>query len=814
MADQGVHPAGEIPMPASAPAPAPVDTARASNPSSTTKPSDENAEQISEAPVVPHTSPLPHDSAPNSVPAETKTDHKPNSVQETTTASSSPEAIQTRRLKFPPPLDRALLKSLSISATDTAHNKRWYAGLNYNDGPSCGLSTILSRFRPKVERRDFSLIQTAVPNNHPSHPLQTIEAGWKRDGGGVVQLFVFFTTTGYDSWGAGKTDYAQDSPDWIPLIPDSFTRGVGFKFLPASHIDGPQEDLTLQWQLVKKSPFLVDGWYLYMNDAWIGYYPLSLFTATPPAVTQGPDTGKTWDPLDPSNTLADHATLLQVYGEVYDADYDRGKSDPGTPTSTDMGSGKFPVEGFGKAAFIRNIMRLPKPMWGQSSWEDARVDNWKLTKGDVFDKVKYDIQFNPLTPTKFRSFCYIGGTGKALEPGKWSEWDNVSAAASAGGGNQFVGGSSVTAVQRSGAVTDLFLIGADGRQRRMAGLGRDGGIRSAVLTRGKIAGCARMEKNLDLFGVGNDGKVYTAWWVEGQDWTGWRDITGSSRTFPANAPMTVVSRAEKQLDIFVNDNGTIRTAFWANDGNPDWTSVKPGWQEIGSPVGFQARSEILAVSRNSDTMEVAMVGNNGRVYVYGFLSGSTNPPAFRSVGTRPPGMSGDPPAPTGFPAGSKVAGVSRSPELLNLLVVDKGAIWTSSWEKGKGWSGVGRDADGNNKFWDQLGSISDGTPSSVFDAVQSDIVALTRRNHTKPNMDVIITGTSGKVYRIAWDNTKGQWGGLANGNRDFDVGGVISDQKKSPTGFRIGVASREVFGLTVLAADQFEVVFVMEYEGP
>lgn len=868
MADQDSHPAGEIQMPA--PAPAPVDTAKASNPNgeapSTTNPSDENTKRAtaestsplqhepplkptahaSEALVVPHTSPPPHNSTSNSLPTKSKTDDKPTTedthpktsnsdAQETTTtaisSSSFPEATKPRRLKFPPPLDHALLKSLSISAGDAARNQRWYAGLRNDQDPSYGLFAMLSRFRPKVEQRDFSLIQTAILNSHPSHPLQTIEAGWKRDGGGVVQLFVFFTATGYDSWGAGKTAYAQDTQDWIPLIPDSFTRGVGFKFLPASHIDGPQEILTLQWQLIKKSPFLADGWYLCMNGARIGYYPLSLFTALPPAVTQGPDKNKTWNPLDPSNTLADHATSLQVYGEVYDANYDRGKTDPGTPTSTDMGSGKFPFEGFGKAAFITNIARLPKPGWEQFSWEDARADNWQLIKGDVFDKVKYDIQFNPLTPTTFRSFCYIGGGGQALEPGKWSEWDNVSAAVAAGGGGQFAGASRVTAVQRSGAVTDLFLVGTDRRvywsfwsdgdwsgfnsNAEWRALDGMGGSNPRFSPGSKIAGCARTEKNLDLFGVADDGKVYTAWWVEGQDWTGWRDITGSSQTFPANAPMTVVSRAEKQLDIFVNDIGTIRTAFWANDGKPDWTSVNSEWQQIGSPVGFQAQSEILAVSRNSDTMEVAMVGNDGQVYVYAFLSGTTNPPTFGSVGTRPPNTSTDPPAFVGFRAGSKVAGVSRSPDLLNLFVVgNEGTIWTSGWEKGKGWSGLGQDAHGNAKFWDPLGSLFDGPPNSVFDAVQSDIVALTRRHHTTFNMDVIITGTSGKVYRTAWDDSKAQWSSLTNGNWDFGVGGVINDQKKFPIGFGIGVVSREVFGLTVLAVDQSGVVFVTEFEGP
>jgi hypothetical protein len=113
-----------------------------------------------------------------------------------------------------------------------------------------------------------------------------------------------------------------------------------------------------------------------------------------------------------------------------------------------------------------------------------------------------------------------------------------------------------------------------------------------------------------------------------------------------------------------------------------------------------------------------------------------------------------------------------------------------------------------------LGSLLDGPLNSVFDAVQSDIVALTRRKHTTLNMDVIITGTSGKVYRTAWDDSKAQWSSLTNGNWDFGVGGVTNNQKKFPIGFGIGAVSREVFGLTVLAIDQSGVVFVTEFEGP
>ena len=46
----------------------------------------------------------------------------------------------------------------------------------------------------------------------------------------------------------------------------------------------------------------------------------------------------------------------------------------------------------------------------------------------------------------------------------------------------------------------------------------------------KIPAVVRMSNHLDLFVVGNDGRVYTSWWHEGQEWSGindnWRAIGG------------------------------------------------------------------------------------------------------------------------------------------------------------------------------------------------------------------------------------------------------------------------------------------------
>jgi hypothetical protein len=68
-----------------------------------------------------------------------------------------------------------------------------------------------------------------------------------------------------------------------------------------------------------------DGnWWLKVGSYILGYWPSSIFT-----------------------NLANSASSIQWGGEVY-------SPNPGQ-TSTHMGSGHFPEEGFGKASYIRNI---------------------------------------------------------------------------------------------------------------------------------------------------------------------------------------------------------------------------------------------------------------------------------------------------------------------------------------------------------------------------------------------------------------------------------------------------------------------------
>ena len=97
---------------------------------------------------------------------------------------------------------------------------------------------------------------------------------------------------------------------------------IGASISPVSSPGGAQYDMTL---LVWKDPKL-GNWWLSYGGQLVGYWPAQLFTH-----------------------LSDHATMVEWGGEVVDT------RPGGVHTATQMGSGRFAAEGFGRASYFRNL---------------------------------------------------------------------------------------------------------------------------------------------------------------------------------------------------------------------------------------------------------------------------------------------------------------------------------------------------------------------------------------------------------------------------------------------------------------------------
>jgi hypothetical protein len=253
-----------------------------------------------------------------------------------------------------------------------------------------------------------------------------------------------------------------------------------------------------------------------------------------------------------------------------------------------------------------------------------------------------------------------------------------------------------TAVTRYADHIDLFITGNDGRV--YTSWSHQGGVWSGIHDNwtsiggyfppgAPIAALARSSDHLDLFITGNDGRVYTSWWHEGQAWSGindnWAPIGGF---FPSGAPISAVSRIPDHLDLFITGNdGRVYTSWW-HQGHP-WSGINDNWSPIGG--FFPPGAPVTALTRNPHQLDLFITGNDGRVYTSWWHEGAS------WSGTN------DNWTPIGgfFPAGAPVSPVTRNPDHLDLFITgNDGRVYTSWWHQGQAWSGI-------NDNWTPIGGF-------------------------------------------------------------------------------------------------------------
>ena len=221
---------------------------------------------------------------------------------------------------------------------------------------------------------EFSLIQIGLLN-HDLPSTQTVEAGWQEyqdiTGDWIPHLFVYYTTNGYAKDQDGQGGYNMDVDGWVQHDSIIFP---GTTFSPFSEIGGAQRKITLKYQLYR------DNWWLQCQGRWIGYYPARLFMGNQSTFA----------------TLGDHADRLGFWGEV--------ASFKGTPTSTDMGSGRFPSERWTHAAYMHNL-RV------QTSRDGKMADYDGSSGTQATNERLYDIEAHFNSGTDWGSYVYVGGPG-------------------------------------------------------------------------------------------------------------------------------------------------------------------------------------------------------------------------------------------------------------------------------------------------------------------------------------------------------------------------------------------------------------------
>ena len=261
--------------------------------------------------------------------------------------------------------------------------KHWYASSSLR-APNHGSGGLISIYNPYTEDKDdFSILQTAVtvesaPQANGSAQQQTVEAGLMHleslVGGGPF-LFTFFTTNGYISRGDYIGGYNQLQKGWVQHD-DSMFPGMHLK--PISAVNGTQYEFKVEYKLFQ------GNWWLYFLDRWIGYYPGWMFTQTG---------------VNASDTLQSGSDVVVWYGEVF--------NNEDNATTTDMGSGHFPEDGFGKAAYIRGINVFDT---------EDRAYHYRPNAHDIIsDPDRYRLQTHWLSGGDWGSYMYVGGPGAGGE---------------------------------------------------------------------------------------------------------------------------------------------------------------------------------------------------------------------------------------------------------------------------------------------------------------------------------------------------------------------------------------------------------------
>ncbi|KAJ9541523.1 hypothetical protein OSB04_028029 [Centaurea solstitialis] len=248
-----------------------------------------------------------------------------------------------------------------------------------------GAKATMNVWEPKIQQpNEFSLSQIWILGGSFGEDLNSIEAGWQVSpdlyGDNNTRLFTYWTSDAYQATGCYNllcSGFIQINNNIAMGASISLFLLIGIHNMISVFLSGSQ--LIGYFKPIEKYPFGIKldekegNWWLQFGNTYVlGYWPSFLFSY-----------------------LADSASMIEWGGEVVNSEPD------GQHTSTEMGSGRFPEEGFGKASYFRNIQVVDKEY------------NLKAPKdiGTFTEQSNcYDVQTG--SNSDWGHYFYYGGPGK------------------------------------------------------------------------------------------------------------------------------------------------------------------------------------------------------------------------------------------------------------------------------------------------------------------------------------------------------------------------------------------------------------------
>ncbi|XP_028773388.1 uncharacterized protein LOC114730472 [Neltuma alba] len=294
-------------------------------------------------------------------------------------SGSCPEGtIPIRRITEEDILRTSSTQKFGEKNLQTSHLPSYAGGQRVNEHASIfvkgdkyyGGKGTMNVWNPKVlQDVEWSVSAIWVMNDADKQKLNAIFAGWRVNpylyGDNRTRLFTFWTvSSNFQMTGC----YDLRCSGFIQLNA-GVAVGSTIKPLSVYNDTNSQYDITI---MIWKDKSNGDWWMQYGADKVMGYWPSSLFTH-----------------------LSDSASIIQWGGQIVNA------ATNGQHTTTQMGSGQFPREHFGKASYFKNI----KFVNGQNQMVPA--DN---TFPQVDRPNCYDVQSG--RSDDWGRFFYFGGPGR------------------------------------------------------------------------------------------------------------------------------------------------------------------------------------------------------------------------------------------------------------------------------------------------------------------------------------------------------------------------------------------------------------------
>lgn len=275
----------------------------------------------------------------------------------------------------------------------------------------------------------------------------------------------------------------------------------------------------------------------------------------------------------------------------------------------------------------------------------------------------------------------------------------------------------ITAISRYPEHLDVFAVADNGRTMSnwwdqstgwagwfhvQGGIASPGGAGSPVTAVNRYSG------HIDLFTIGTDNRVWTAWWDVSSGWHGWGPI-GSLQCRPGSV-VNVVSRYNDHIDLFTTaSDGRIMSTWWdAQTGWANWFPIQGGVASNGT--------QVMAVSRYPFHLDLFTVGTDNRVYSswWDDRSGWHNWFPIGNLVCR---------------SNSKVTVVSRFPDQVDLFTTaSDGRIMSTWWNVRSGWAN-----------WFQIaGGVA--SPGATVTAI----------SRYSGHLDLFTIGTDNKIYSTWW----------------------------------------------------------------